>query len=372
VNAMVVCTRCGRTIADPLAAWRCSCGGTVEIAQDAADPFADPRADRTMWRYREALHLAPDAPAVTLGEGGTPVVSVPWAGASIDLKLDQLCPTGSYKDRGAALMIARLAAAGATAVVEDSSGNAGAAVAAYAARAGLACTIYVPARNSPAKQRQIRAYGAEVVAVDGSRADVAAACERAVTGDTVYASHNRDPFFIEGVKTIAYELYEHYEGVLPAWVVAPTGYGSVALGLARGFLDLVRWGRIDRLPRLVLVQAAACAPVAIAHAAGASHVSPLVRDVDTRTVAEGIECRAPIRGDEILRAVTASGGRVITVEEADITSARNELARLGIWVEPTSAVVPAAIAALIRDDVLDDGDVVGILTGHGLKSPSPA
>ncbi|MBV9777168.1 MAG: pyridoxal-phosphate dependent enzyme, partial [Acetobacteraceae bacterium] len=159
---------------------------------------------RGLWRYRAALPL-PDAAPVTLGEGGTPLLARALHGATALLKCEWMNPTGSFKDRGASVMLSLLRAQGVRAVLEDSSGNGGAAVAAYAAAGGMAATIMAPASTSPAKLVQARAYGASLELVPGTRQDTAEAAMRRAE-EVFYASHNWHPFFLHGTKTLAYEL----------------------------------------------------------------------------------------------------------------------------------------------------------------------
>ena len=269
-------------------------------------------------------------------------------------------------------MILVLKQMGIRSIVEDSSGNAGASVSAYAGRAGIECTIFVPSDTSPAKLTQIRAYGAEIKAISGTRQDVAQACRESIEEDhhgrRFYASHNWNPYFLEGMKTLAYEIWEQCKrrGIMPDWVVVPAGYGSVALGAYRGFIDLIAWGMLDKPPRLVVVQAENCAPIYQAYLRGTDRVEPIEGE---KTVAEGIACSNPIRGTQILAAARESGGLVMAVSEDEINNAALSLAREGIFVEPTSAVVAAALDRLIDNGVILKSHVaLGILTGIGLKA----
>ena len=284
---------------------------------------------------------------------------VPSRDGRLQFKLESANPTGSFKDRGAAVLLTHLAAAGVAEIVEDSSGNAGAAIAAYSARAGIRATIYVPEAASPGKLGQIAAYGAHLVHVAGTREDVAHAAQ---TGPGLYASHCWNPLFFHGTKTIAFELWEQLGGRAPDWVVSPVGHGTLLLGLALGFRELVAAGAIARLPRLVGVQSAACAPLA---------GPPLGRPTGAGdTVAEGIRVRSPVRAGEIRAAVIESGGRWAVVEEAGILAAQAHLGVEGLFVEPTAAVAAAAAWQLSDRGDLPSSDVIVVpLTGHGLKAP---
>ena len=263
-------------------------------------------ARRSVWRYAKAL-LVDVADAVSLGEGCTPVVTGEWSGAAVVYKLEFMMPTGSFKDRGTTVMVSYLRSRGIERVLEDSSGNAGASLAAYAAAAGMACRILVPETASYPKIVQIAAGGADVVTIRGSRQDVAEAALRQ-SAEVFYASHNWQPFFVEGVKTLAYELWEQLGFQAPDNLVVPLGYGSNVLGAARGFEELVRTGEITRGPRLFGVQAAACAPFDAAFRAGGES---LAATAVAPTIAEGIATARPTRVAEVLRAVRASGGAIV-------------------------------------------------------------
>src|SRR5437660_12827949 len=214
-------------------------------------------------------------------------------------ELESQMSTGSFKDRGTAVMINHLLEVGVGPIHEDSSGNAGASIATYAAGAGIPCRIYVPATAPRGKLVQIAATGAEVRAIPGSRQAVTDAALAAV-GGSFYASHNWQPFFIEGTKTLAYELWEQLGFRVPDNILVPTGYGSNILGLDRGFDELERRGEIDRRPHLFAVQAADCAAFAAAWAAGADGYVPFA---PSATVADGIATVKPVRAAEALTAL---------------------------------------------------------------------
>ena len=351
------CLRC-REPAPEGEAWRCACGGPWALEPFGRVPTPETLRTRPpgLWRYGEALPT--DGAPVSLGEGGTPLV--PSRDGRLHFKVESANPTGSFKDRGAAVLLTAARAAGVRELVEDSSGNAGAAIAAYAARAGVDATIYVPDAASPGKLAQVAAYGARVVRVHGSREAVAAAAHAAPGR---YASHCWDPLFFHGTKTIAYELWETLGGRAPDVVVTPVGHGTMLLGLWLGFRELHLAHAIARLPRLIAVQSAACAPLAgpaLGREAGGGD-----------TVAEGIRVRQPVRPDEIRRAVDESDGRFLIVEDAEILAARARLAAEGLFVEPTAAVAPAAAWRLADARAFGSSETVVVpLTGHGLKAPA--
>jgi threonine synthase len=319
---------------------------------------------RSVWRYARALPVDV-AHAVSLGEGWTPLLDGRWHDAPVRYKLEFTMPTGSFKDRGMTVMVSYLKSRGVDRVLEDSSGNAGASLAAYAAAAGLRCRILVPETASYPKIAQIAACGAEVVTIEGSRQDVAEAA-LGQSAEMFYASHNWQPFFVEGTKTLAYELWEQSRFRAPDNVVVPLGYGSNVLGADRGFAELLRAGEITRRPRLFGVQAAHCAPYEVAFRAGLETLG----HVEVRpTVAEGIATPKPTRVAEVLRAVRDTGGTVVAVEEAEIVQALRELARRGLYVEPTAAAAGAGLTRLLASGVVrPQEDTVLVLTGSGLKA----
>lgn len=318
----------------------------------------------SVWRYAQGI--AVDARyAVSLGEGGTPLLERAWNGVPVRFKLEFMMPTGSFKDRGMTVMVSYLKSRGVDYVLEDSSGNAGASLSAYAAAAGMRCRILVPETASYPKIAQIAACGAEVVTVRGSRQDVADAALR-MSSEIFYASHNWQPFFIEGTKTLAYELWESLGFRAPDNVVTPLGYGSNVLGLDCGFDELLRNGEITRLPRIFGVQAANCAPCHAAWQAGGE--APVEITVKP-TIAEGIASSQPTRLREVLRAVRRSGGAIAAVDEDEIVSALGALARMGLYVEPTCAAAGAGLNRLLASGAIRPGETtVVVLTGSGLKS----
>lgn len=372
---MYVCASCARTYPADALVWRCECGSHLEWASDGpAWSRADiDSADASLWRYAAGLPVPKAERRAFLGEGWTPLLEGPEAG--LLLKLDFLCPTGSFKDRGSTILMNRLAALGVREALEDSSGNAGASIAAYSAAAGIACEVYVPAGASGAKLAQIAAYGATVVAVPGSREDVTeAALGRA--GARFYASHNWHPLFLEGTKTLGFELWEQLGFRAPDAIVTPVGAGSTLLGCWSAFKELAahsrRSGRAEPgipMPRLWAAQATASAPLVDALARG----DEVPRGVEPGpTLAEGIKIGRPIRGRELLWALRQSGGGARGVGEAEIAAAQERLGRQGIFVEATGAVGYAAALALLAEGRIGEGERVAVvLTGSGLKTTSP-
>jgi threonine synthase len=322
---------------------------------------AAPRGVNGIWRFRHAFGLPENAPPVSLGEGDTPLVWAEAFGLQVAFKLEYLNPTGSFKDRGSATLISFLCSRGATAAVEDSSGNAGASFAAYAARAGLKARVFLPESASGPKRKQIEAYGAEVNPVPGPRSNAAEAVRQAASQDAVYASHAFLPFNLPGYATAAYELVEQL-GQAPGTIVCPAGQGGLLLGMSRGFAELQTAGAIPAVPVFIGVQARACAPFWAVSSYGAEGLAWVT---EGETLAEGVRVRYPLRGDAVLQAVESSGGRFIAVDEEDILPGRDQISRRGFYVEATSAIVWSALSQITGEAA---EPVVAILTGSGLKA----
>ena len=319
-------------------------------------------AARGIWRYRAAFPPGIIEP-VTLGEGGTPLLRQKLHDATVLVKCDWVMPTGSFKDRGASVMLSLLRAQGIRAVLEDSSGNGGASIAAYAAAAGMAAMIMAPQSTSPAKTVQMRAHGATVELVPGSRQDTADEAVRR-SESVFYASHNWHPFFLQGTKTLAYELWEDLDFTAPDNVIVPCGAGSNVLGCEIGFSELLRAGQIATLPRLFAAQPANCAPIAASFIEG-EIVSPEIRP----TIAEGTAIAQPIRLPEILGALRETRGGAVMLAEEEIVAATTDLGRRGIYVEPTAAQVVAALGKLLEaGTITPEQTTVLVLTGSGLKA----
>jgi threonine synthase len=311
-----------------------------------------------VWRYSDWIGIGPP---VTLGEVRTPLVTLPLPGR-VYAKNDSLLPTGSFKDRGAAVLVAWLRAHGAEHIVLDSSGNSGAAHAAYAARAGLTCEIYAPSHTSSAKLAQAREYGARVCTIDGPRAASSHAAQQAAARlGASYASHQWHPAFLAGTETIAFELWEQCE-VLPTAVILPVGAGTLLLGVARGFRRLKAAGLVTVIPRLLGIQAQSCAPIARALGySGGGSPGP--------SVAEGIQVGDPPRLEQVVAAIRDSGGAALTVSDEEILAHHRRLARDGILVEPTAAASAAGVCLAQERGLVGIHDaVVAILTGSGLKT----
>ena len=322
---------------------------------------------RSLWRYAAALPVDISDP-VSLGEGCTPLIEKTYGSTNIHFKLEWFSPTGSFKDRGSSVMISYLRQVGISHILEDSSGNGGASVAAYGAVAGLGVRILTPSSTSPGKITQIRAYGAEVQLVPGPReASEQELMRQSDESDRYFcASHNWHPFFLQGTKSVGYELWEDLAFRAPDNIIIPTGAGSNVLGCDIAFNELKRAGQIDRLPRIFAVQPKNCSPI---HASFQAAGGPLVPATFAPTIAEGTAIKSPVRLQEILACLHRSGGKTVAVEEDEIGAAILKLAAMGLYAEPTSCgVVPALDRLLATGDIKPGETTVVLLTGTGLKA----
>lgn len=359
----LVCPKCQSTFSLNDPRWKCDCGSYLDIDFAAAFPLSKINARKpNLWRYREAIPVKNDASIVSFDEGFTPLLEIEITGKSILVKQDHLFPTASYKDRGASVLISKIRELGIREVVEDSSGNAGCAIAAYCARADIKCHIYVPTNTAAAKIAQIQLYGATLHKVPGSREDTACAVLKAAV-KTYYASHSWNPFFFQGTKTYAYEVCEQLGWQAPNTVILPVGNGTLLLGTAIGFNDLLKAKVIKSLPKLIGVQSMNCAPLYQAFRQNLKEV-PKITKKDT--LAEGISIADPIRGMQIVAAVRESRGDFITVSDAETKDVLKSMAKKGYYIEPTSAATIAGARKYLAKS--KDELVVSVFTGHGLKS----
>ena len=333
------CTRCGATAPVDTRASHCSCGGLWQL--DYTPPAFDlDLIDRSVWglfRYRRFLPLTGDTwRDVTLGEGMTPLVPLDQ---DVLLKMDYYMPTLSFKDRGAAVLVAHMKSIGVEVAVQDSSGNAGNSVAAYCGRCGIACDIYVPEGTSPGKIAMIQTHGATAHVVPGSRDHCADVCRAQVEQEgKYYANHVYNPFFYQGTKTYLYEVYEQL-GRIPEHLFVPLGNGTLFLGVVLALEELLAAGCIDHFPKVIAIQSERCDPFVKAAAVHSPDPAPVT---PTPTMAEGISIGVPMRGREILEAIYRYDMDLVTVPEDRILEARSYLARRGIYCEHTTAANLAA------------------------------
>ena len=310
---------------------------------------------------------------ITLGEGNTPVVQLNNVKnrieADIYVKQEYMNPTGSFKDRGTSIMISALKAMGIRELVEDSSGNAGASLSAYAAMSNITAHIFVPESAPAPKISQIQVYGAIIHKIPGTRDATTEAAKIFVRNNQLaYSSHNLSPFFIEGTKIFAHEVFREFGDDIPRDVVIPVGNGSLYLGMWKGLCELKKSKQISRMPRLHFVQTEAVKPLYCA-ATGEAWDITMVRETKSGGTAVG----SPPRRDQVIEVLTKSGGSCVTVSEKELISWQKILASdEGIYAEPTSATALAGAEKLIKSGDIDKTSRMLIpITGSGLKDEQP-
>ena len=367
------CTHCGERRGPDMTTLACrGCGTPLDVEYLEGKGAGVQPANWTGPEIPMPLHLR--GSAMSLGEGGTPVVDLTNIAEMLGLqtvqaKLEFMNPTGSFKDRGTAIMVGMAREHSVKQVVEDSSGNAGASLSAYAARSGIEAHIFAPASAPAAKLRQIRAYGSEVHSIEGPReATTDAAMAYAGERNLVYASHNLSPYFLEGTKTIAYEVAQQYRDGLPAHMVLPVGNGSLFIGAWKGFKELLDAGHVAKIPRLHCIQARAVMPIVAAYRGEEWSADPTAK-----TVAGGISSAAAPREPQILDVLRDTDGVAEAVDDADILRWQELLAtREGVFAEPTSAAAFAGLETLVGSGVIAADEAVLVpVTGFGLKDDAP-
>jgi threonine synthase len=361
----IFCPNCGTRTSFSAEIWHCQCGEAFE--PEATKDFNPEKIDLKkygLWRYLELFGVDFNLPSILLGAGWTPLVSVEFENRRIFLKLEFVSPTGSFKDRGTELEINALLHQGVTSVIDDSSGNAGASLAAYAARAGIQANIFVPHYTSQKKKDQITVFGAKINTIEGPRQNTTDVAIAAVGAGAVYASHAYNPFFLLGQESAAWEIWEQLDGKVPDWYILPVGQGVNLLGAWLGFCRLKEAGLISKTPRMVAVQAKLINPI-IRMWEEKSLIPPEI--IPTKpSLAEGLAIAKPVRWKRILQAIDESDGMACSVDEKEIITAQNKLARKGFYVEPSSAVVLAALPQVLNF-ARDSDMIVMPLTGSGLK-----
>ena len=326
------CEKCKKKYPISSLSYQCECGGLFRMHRAVNEEYSKD---------------------ISIGHMHTDLLPIKVNGIEFLLKTENLLPTGSFKDRGAYTLINELHHLGIRKIALDSSGNAGASIAAYAAAAAMDCTVYVTKGISADKIQQIRAYGAKVIEVAGGRSDACKVVKEEL-GDAYYASHVYNPLFFEGMKAMAYEIYEQLNKSVPEYIFIPVGNGTMLLGLYYGFME------IGRLPRLVAVQSKNCAPLY-------EEFNNIKMKETGDTIAESIRIRKPRRMQEILEAVRNSGGDVIVVEDVDIIKAKEILGHRGVYVETSAAAALAGAVQIFGTAKPYNYRVILPLTGSGLK-----
>jgi threonine synthase len=358
---MILCQDCHLPYPQDSTPYRCpKCSGLFDFVDFPEYNPNQVSSEPGIWRFRHTFNLVSDSPRIYLGEGDTPLVWLCVQGKEVAFKLEFLNPTSSFKDRGAAVVTSFLCSREVDEAVDDSSGNAGASFAAYAAFAGLKARIFVPDYASGPKREQISAYGAEVETVPGPRSNASKAVRLAADKGAVYASHACLPHFLPGYATVAYELIEQL-GTAPGTIIVPAGQGNLLLAIGRALQVLYNAKKIDHFPKLIGVQSKACAPLWTVF-----HQSKASLDIkEGNTIAEGVRIINPYRLDALINIVRESNGTYLIVEEDAISSGQKALALQGLFVEPTSAIVWNALEQIIY---MAPDPIVVVLTGSGLKA----
>lgn len=357
------CMKCNKVYEATPQQIQCTCGAALWLDFEGKLTKSDIiQNDFTMWRYSAAYPVKKEAVKITYNETITPLATIDFNGQQIMVKQDYLMPTGSFKDRGAVMVVNYLHNQGVTQLTEDSSGNGGSAFAGYSALGGLDIKIFVPAGTSEGKIAQMKIYGAELVEVEGTRADVAEAAMKQV-GGSVYAGHNWHPLFVQGVKSVAYEIWEQNNFQAPDNIICPAGNGSMVAGVYIGFKELMHAGEIDKMPKIFGIQAEHCNPFYRAFIDDQSEFIP------QKTIAEGISIKHSTKHDEVLQFVKEVNGAFLSVKETDIKSALFEMGKKGFYIEPTSATAFAGLKQLMNRQMIDSNDkTVVIVSGNGLKA----
>jgi len=364
MSVEVKCSVCGR-ISRKVLDFRCSyCRNPLDIK--VLGNFDTARINEhnfSLWRYARFFPYINEADIITLGEGWTPLVRF---SQNIFFKLENLNPTGSFKDRGSTTLISalnRTVKESGSFIAEDSSGNAGASVAAYAGRAGLKARIYVPEAVAGPKFQQIQSYAAEVVKVPGARSLVAEDAQKPEPGK-LYIGHILHPLFRDGIRTLAYEIAEQSDWRSPDRVYVPVSAGTLLLGVIEGFFHMFRSKVITKMPTIVACQTRQVSPL-FNRIKNQPYTPPAVLN----SVADALVSIKPPFLELMVKKLREANGDTTVTEEAEIINSFEELAKNGFLVEPSSAVAYAALKKQRDEGIVSSKDrVVVVLTGSGLKT----
>ena len=367
------CGLCGRPVARGLATVCPDCGKPLLARYDlgALDGEALQRAwagrQGGMWRFREIMPVEPNEAPVTLGEGGTPLLEIEiggdFEGLTLLVKDEGLNPTGSFKDRGLCAAVTRAVHEGATALVIPSAGNAGAALAAYAARAGVPCRLFIPEDTPQGVARRCEHYGADIVRVDGLIDECGRlSAEYGAETGAFNISTLKEPYRIEGKKTMMLEIVEALGWRAPDAIVYPTGGGTGLIGSAKTLAELRELGLVDRDTRLYAVQGTGCAPIVRAHAAGETYAEPW-RNASTQ--AWGLRVPGALGDFLMLEAIRESGGGGVAVSDEAMREGALELGAAGVGAAIEGGATLAGARELRRSGELRDGETVVLFnTAH--------
>ncbi|MDY6822049.1 MAG: pyridoxal-phosphate dependent enzyme, partial [Deferribacterota bacterium] len=349
---------CGKRYPLNLEILKCECGKPLRLSykpHKSSHKLVVDNNKYSMWRYSHYLPVQPLSNIISLDEGFTPLITEKKEDKTLYFKLEYINPSGSFKDRGSSILISLLKSKNINEFIEDSSGNAGISYAMYAARASIRANIFVPDYIKDNRLKLLSLLGAKINKIEGGRKKVAEEAMK-LSKNCFYASHVYNWIFIEGVKTIAYEIYEQLSGNIPKNIFVPTGNGTLFLGLYYGFLDLLQLELIKDMPKLYAVQPEKCAPLAYYSKKGT-----LKGFSSDYSIAEGTLIENPPRLEEIMRAVKESKGETINLSEKSIEIAHKKLFQYGYIIEPTAAL---GYGAFLQKKPASS---LIILTGSGLK-----
>lgn len=376
-SILVKCLRCGSTNTPSIFTFICGkCGGPLEILIDNSREITFNSNLKSMWKYREVLPIFKNTYMVSLGEGYTPLVKCSnlnrrvFGLKNIYVKNEGLNPTGSFKDRGMSLIVSLARTIGIRKYIVASTGNTAASAAAYVARAGGELDIYLP-RNRVAKGKILQAlmYGGRVKYIDGSFDKALGKVKDLLgSGEGYYPLNSINPWRLEGQKTISYEIVDQL-GFAPDWVFVPVGNAGNIYAIGKGFIEQYEMGIIDKLPKIIGVQASGSDPMVRSWKNGGLNITPIS---NPRTVASAIRIGNPVNWFKAFKVLKALNGDMVSVDDDLILKFQYLLARYeGILVEPASASSLAGLYRFVEENIIDpDETVVVIATGNGLKDPS--
>ncbi|MEE2789857.1 MAG: threonine synthase [Myxococcota bacterium] len=378
----MACVECGAKVEPMAVQYRCACGGTLEVRHGAHQTLTTEEVDKRrmslkpvdrsgVWRFREWVLPLPIENMVTRGEGNTGLYDTKrvasYAGVdALALKHEGENPTGSFKDRGLTTGTSIAKTLGMTRVAVASTGNTSAALASYAALAGMEAIVFIPdGKIAFGKLGQTIAYGAKTLQIKGDFDDAMRLVEAMCLKEGVYLLNSVNPYRIEGQKAIGFEIFEQLGWRVPDWIVLPGGNLGNNTAIAKGFLELKRWGLIDRLPRIAVVQAHGANPLYRAWT-GDRQLHP----VKAETLASAIRIGSPVSFTKSMRGLEATSGVVTEVSDQDILDAKAVIDSAGIGAEPASCATVAGLKRLVAEGVIRaDEHIVGVLTGHVMKDP---
>ena len=373
----VVCWDCGEEVDDPFVNTCPRCGGLLTVKMDL-EPVKEMKPEDLrstpigVWRYAPFMPVDP-AHKVSIQEGGTPLYSTRALGAEIGVentfvKFEGLNPTGSFKDRGMTIGVSRAKELGAKVVGCASTGNTSAALAAYAAKAGMKCAVFLPSgKVAMGKLAQALFFGAKVLSIDGNFDDALALARKMSEERKLYLLNSINPYRPEGQKSVLFEIMDQLRYEVPDRIILPVGNAANIWAVYKAITELQEVGWIDKVPMLTGIQAEGASPVARAFS---QHTDDFIPEENPETVATAIRIGNPISGRKALKAIYSTGGYATTVTDEEIISAQQLLGRKeGVCVEPASASV-AGLRKLRAEGIVDrDERVVCICTGNGLKDP---